>query len=125
MVSIYVEVPQDHKDAMELSSVIDKLATDLVVKSGKATTTFSGNLRNGYPHGTGTMTFMVKRRIDMHDEKGRMAVSGDYIIGEWDKGHLIQGRWYGSSNDLKETIILGKALNPELDHSLGICSKSE
>lgn len=125
MVSIYVEVPQDHKDAMELSTVIDKLATDLVVKSGKATTTFSGNLRNGYPHGTGTMTFMVKRRIDMHDEKGRMAVSGDYIIGEWDKGHLIQGRWYDSSNNLKETIILGKALNPELDHSLGISSKNE
>ena len=81
--------------------------------------TFSGSLKNGFPHGTGTLTFKQSRLIDAHDEKGRTAAPGDYIIGEWDNGHLIQGRWYDASNTLKETIVLGKAMNPEKDHSLG------
>lgn len=79
---------------------------------------FSGALKNGYPHGTGTMTFKAERKIDLHDQKGRTAKAGDYLIGEWDQGHLIQARWYDSANNLKETIVLGKAMNPELDRSL-------
>lgn len=84
---------------------------------------FSGKIQNSYPHGMGTYTFLKSRRIDAHDEKGRVAAAGDYIIGEWDNGHLIQGRWYDSNNNLKETIVLGKTMNPQMDHSLGQCTE--
>lgn len=80
--------------------------------------TFSGTIRNGRPHGTGTLTFKVARLIDNHDERGRRAEAGDYIIGEWDNGHLIQGRWYDKSNNVKESIIIGRANNPEADNDL-------
>lgn len=80
--------------------------------------TFTGKSKNGYPHGTGTMTFKSARRIDAHDQKNRTAKAGDYLIGEWDQGHLVQARWYDASNNLKETIVLGKAMNPEQDYSL-------
>ena len=80
--------------------------------------TFTGKSKNGYPHGTGTMTFKSARRIDTHDQKNRTTQAGDYLIGEWDQGHLVQARWYDSANNLKETIVLGKAMNPEQDRSL-------
>lgn len=91
--------------------------------SGLVSGRFTGTLKDGYPHGTGTLTFTKGRRIDMHDEKERAAASGDYIIGEWDNGHLIQGRWYDAANNLKETIVLGKAMSPDKDHVLGRCSE--
>lgn len=81
--------------------------------------TFTGKLKDGYPHGTGTLTFQAQRLIDAHDSKNRLAQPGDYLIGEWDNGHLIQARWYDSANNLKETIVLGKCMNPEKDHPLG------
>lgn len=98
-----------------------KSAAEPVVRNAAAT--FTGKLRNGYPHGTGTLTFKRSRRIDLHDDRGRTASAGEYIIGEWDNGHLIQGRWYDASNNLRETIVLGKAMNPEKDHELGKCGK--
>lgn len=85
--------------------------------------TFSGRLKNGYPHGTGTLTFKTQRLIDAHDEKARVAQPGDYLIGEWDNGHLVQARWYDAANNHKETIVLGKSMNPEKDQSLGRFSK--
>lgn len=80
---------------------------------------FSGQKKNGFPHGQGTLTFTQKRLIDTHDEKGRMAEKGDYIIGEWDNGHLIQGKWYDATGNAKGSIVIGKAMNPEADHTLG------
>lgn len=94
-----------------------------VAPATPASARFTGTIRSGYPHGTGTLTFLRSRRIDLHDEKARTAAAGEYIIGEWDNGHLVQGRWYDASNNLKETIVLGKAMNPEKDHALGRCSK--
>lgn len=84
---------------------------------------FSGTIISGYPDGEGKYTFKDDRRIDMHDTRERTAESGDYIIGEWDHGHLIQGKWYDSNGQVKEVIILGKAPNPEADQILGKCVK--
>ena len=80
--------------------------------------TFSGAVRNGRPHGQGTLTFTSARLIDRHDERGRRAEAGDYIIGEWENGHLIQGKWFDSSNNVKGSIIIGRANNPEADNDL-------
>lgn len=104
----------DGKAETEVEVEVVKLATGNPLPG----ISFSGKLKNGYPHGTGTMTFKKERRIDAHDQKNRTAKAGDYLIGEWDQGHLIQARWYDSSNNLKETIVLGKAMNPEQDRSL-------
>lgn len=84
---------------------------------------FSGSVIGGFPDGEGKYTFIEGRRIDMHDSKERQAATGDYIIGEWDQGHLIQGKWYDRDGQVKEVILLGKAPNPEADHIFKKCVK--
>lgn len=83
---------------------------------------FSGKTISGYPDGRGKYEFRKVRRIDMHDTKERMAEPGDYVVGEWQNGHLIQGKWYCADGTLKEVVIIGKAPDPETDHVLGKCA---
>lgn len=85
--------------------------------------TFSGPVTGGYPDGIGKYVFLHERRIDVHDDLSRIASVGDYIVGEWIKGHLVQGKWYGADGELKGVIIIGKALDPESDHIFEKCRK--
>lgn len=68
---------------------------------------YSGATKNGKAHGQGRMTFTSSHVIDSRDTKGRVADAGDYVIGEWNEGKLIQGRWYGSDGNVKGSIIIG------------------
>ena len=70
--------------------------------------TWTGGWKNGQPHGTGTMTYSTSHTIDSRDTKGRVAQPGEYIVGEWDNGHLVQGRWF-KKDGTKEAVIIGKA----------------
>lgn len=70
--------------------------------------TWSGGWKNGQPNGNGTMTYSTSHVIDSRDPKGREAQAGEYVIGEWDNGHLVQGRWFKNDGS-KESIIIGKA----------------
>lgn len=70
--------------------------------------TWTGGYKNGQPHGQGTLTYSTSRTIDSRDPKGRVAQPGEYIIGEWDNGHLVQGRWF-KKDGTKEVLIIGKA----------------
>ena len=71
--------------------------------------TFKGNLKNGQPnHVNGRLIFKTSHVIDSRDPKGRVAEAGDYVIGEFSEGHLVQGIWYGSDNTVKGSIIIGK-----------------
>ncbi|MBD5264624.1 MAG: hypothetical protein HDS48_03715 [Bacteroides sp.] len=70
--------------------------------------TWKGGWRNGKPHGQGTLTYSVETVIDSRDPKGRVAQPGEYIIGEWDNGHLVNGRWFKNDKN-NESIIIGKA----------------
>ena len=71
--------------------------------------TFRGTLRNGLPHDvSGRMIFKVPHLIDSRDPKGRMAEAGDYVIGEFVDGHLVQGIWYGPDRQVKGSIIIGR-----------------
>lgn len=70
--------------------------------------TWSGEMKNGQPNGNGTMTYSTSHTIDSRDPKGRVAKPGEYIVGEWDNGHLVQGRWF-KNNGTKEAVIIGKA----------------
>lgn len=69
---------------------------------------WTGGWKNGQPHGTGTLTYTTSHTIDSRDSKGRMAQPGEYVVGEWDNGHLVQGRWF-KKDGTKEAIIIGKA----------------
>ena len=67
--------------------------------------TFKGTWPNDV---NGRMVFKSSHVIDSRDPKGRMAEAGDYVIGEWSDGHLVQGIWYGADNQVKGSIIIGK-----------------
>ena len=69
---------------------------------------WSGAWKNGQPNGTGTMTYTKEHLIDSRDPKKRVAQPGDYIIGEYSNGRLVQGKWYDASNNVKGSIIIGK-----------------
>lgn len=68
---------------------------------------YSGSTQVGKPHGQGRMTFTSSHIIDSRDSKGRVADAGDYVIGEWNNGNLVQGRWYGNDGNVKGSIIIG------------------
>lgn len=70
--------------------------------------TWTGGWKNGKPHGTGTLTYTQATLIDSRDPKGRVAQPEEYVIGEWDNGHLVQGRWFKNDGS-KEQINIGKA----------------
>lgn len=102
----------------DMSNIIDNQTNKL---TGNDLDSFTGEIINGYPTGMGRYTFKKVRRIDMHDSKAREAQPSDYIIGEWENGHLIQGKWYSADGSLIEVILIGKALDPESDHIFEKC----
>ena len=67
--------------------------------------TFRGSWPNDVK---GRMDFISSHVIDSRDPKGRVAEAGDYVIGEWSEGHLVQGVWYGADNQVKGRILIGK-----------------
>ena len=85
--------------------------------------TFTGTIKNGYPDGYGTYTFRKSRRIDMHDPEARVAQAGDYIVGDWNNGHLNYGEWYGSDGVKKAFIELGDFSDIQQDHVFAKCVK--
>lgn len=68
---------------------------------------FTGSMKAGKPDGQGRMTFTSSHIIDSRDPKGRVAEAGDYVIGEWKDGKLVQGRWYGADGNVKSSIMIG------------------
>lgn len=68
---------------------------------------WSGAWKNGKPNGTGTMRYTKEHLIDSRDPQKRTAAKGDYIIGEFANGKLVQGVWYDSANNVKGSIIIG------------------
>ena len=70
---------------------------------------FKGTLRNGQPDDVrGRLTFKSSHVIDSRDPKKRVAEAGDYVIGEFSEGHLVQGIWYGADNQAKGSVLIGK-----------------
>lgn len=69
---------------------------------------WTGAWKNGKAHGTGTYTYKVETLIDSRDPQKRVAQVGDYIIGEYYDGRLVQGRWYDKNNNIKGSIIIGR-----------------
>lgn len=68
---------------------------------------WSGTWKSGKPHGTGTMRYTKDHLIDSRDPQKRVAKAGDYIIGEFANGKLVQGTWYDAANNVKGSVIIG------------------
>lgn len=112
-------------DTVKIEKTVEKVETPKVsktiitaTKTSKASSSEKGSVNFGYakftgavsggkPNGQGTMRFISSHVIDSRDPKGRVADAGDYVIGEWVSGKLVQGRWYGSDNNVKGSIIIG------------------
>lgn len=70
--------------------------------------TYTGPIQGGKPHGVGgRLVFKSSHVIDSKDPKGRVAEAGDYVLGEFANGHLVQGKWYGADNVVKGSILIG------------------
>lgn len=100
-----------------VTSTVSKPATVKMSKPAQTTATKSSGVKDlGYATFKGTWPNDVKGRmvfksthvIDSRDPKNRYASPGDYVIGEWSEGHLVQGVWYGSDNKAKGSILIGK-----------------
>lgn len=69
--------------------------------------TYIGDIKNGYPHGQGRLTYSNARQINRNDVKGRMANAGDYVIGEFFNGFVVYGKLYNSRGELKGSLNFG------------------
>lgn len=54
--------------------------------------TYTGDIRNGRPHGNGTITYRRAHRIV--ETKDDVASRGDYVVGQFRDGKLLMGTWY-------------------------------
>ena len=92
----------------------DKPTTTPAPKPAKPAASGSKNLgyatfKGSWPNDVnGRMVFTSSHVIDSKDPKGRIAEAGDYVIGEWADGHLVQGIWYGADNQVKGSVIIGR-----------------
>lgn len=68
---------------------------------------YSGDIKGGYPHGQGRLTYTTSRQINRNDIKGRTANAGDYVIGEFYNGFVVYGKHYDSKGNLLESLNFG------------------
>lgn len=69
---------------------------------------YVGEMKNGVLHGFGTYYFKSHQLISKKDLKERYAEAGDYLIGEWYQGNVVNGKLYDGNNNVKEVIIIGR-----------------
>lgn len=70
---------------------------------------YKGEVREGRPHGVGTLYYRKDHRISKYDGQERRAEPGDYIVGEFSKGELVQGKWFNVEKKQKGVIMIGRA----------------
>ena len=65
---------------------------------------YKGKMKNGLPHGWGRLSFNESRKIESRDPDQNIAQPGEYVEGEFNNGHLIQGTWH--KNDGTTTYLM-------------------
>lgn len=96
---------QEAEKKTEPAPVAQKPAKSASGSKNLGYATFKGSWPNDV---NGRMIFTSSHVIDSKDPKKRVAEAGDYVIGEWADGHLVQGIWYGSDNQVKGSVIIGR-----------------
>ncbi|PTN08173.1 hypothetical protein [Mangrovibacterium marinum] len=69
---------------------------------------YKGETKNGKAHGMGTLYYTQHHLISTRDRQERYAAQGDYLVGEFYNGEIVQGKLYDKDNKQKETIIVGR-----------------
>ncbi len=72
--------------------------------------TYSGEMKNGKPHGTGKFVFTKKHVINSHDRKKRMANPGEYIQGQFVNGEITIGKHFAADGTLIQALNFGTGL---------------
>ena len=69
---------------------------------------WEGAYVDGLPDGFGTMRYHKRCLIDVGDEAMRYAEDGDYVVGEWSNGRLVQGVWNKADGSSSELVVIGE-----------------
>ena len=95
--------PQQSQTTSTTTSKPVKRSGTLSVTGG----TYTGELKDGKPDGMGTLRYNSRTLISSSDPKKRYAEAGQYIVGQFRDGGLLQGKLFDSNNNHIETIIIG------------------
>ena len=68
---------------------------------------WEGRVKNGKPHGHGTLTYKTEHLVDSRDESGTMASAGDKMTGTMYGGHWESGTLRSASGSVKATFVFG------------------
>lgn len=68
---------------------------------------WNGEMRQGKPHGLGTMTYKTERRVDSRDPAETYAAAGDKMEGEFRNGHWEYGTLYNKAGTPKAKLSIG------------------
>lgn len=93
---------EEEKQALSKTTSVNKITTHSLSYGS-----WTGTWKNGQPNGIGTLKYTKQHLIDKRDRKKRVADPGEYIIGEFVEGKLVQGTLYDTNNNVKATIVLG------------------
>lgn len=69
--------------------------------------TYTGDIKNGYPHGQGTLKYTQRRQINRYDPKKRFAEPGQYVKGQFINGFVSNGMLYDKNGEPLENILVG------------------
>ena len=109
--SIDTILEQPSRDTIRIIEEPPVIITNVIEYSfGK----YVGDIRNGIPEGSGTMYYYKHMQIAKHDTKNppHYTEEGDYFIGTWGNGDIVNGALYSKDNVLKEKIFASKRPNP-------------
>lgn len=79
--------------------------TDMAVANGK----YTGPIKNGKPHGLGTLVFTKSAVINNSDVKKRTAKPGESVQGQFVNGNFTIGKHYDAKGNLIESLNFGVA----------------
>lgn len=83
----------------------DGYVNDMVVSNGK----YTGQVKNGKPHGIGTLVFNKTAVINDSDIKNRTAKPRESVQGQFVNGNFTIGKHYDAKGNLIETLNFGVA----------------
>ena len=70
---------------------------------------YTGEIKNGKPHGGGTLIYTKERIINSHDVKNRKAQSGESVQGQFVDGEFTIGKHFKANGELIQMLNLGVA----------------
>lgn len=73
--------------------------------------TYTGQIKNGRPHGQGRLVYKTSRQISRFDTKGRIAQAGESVQGTFVNGFFTIGKHYDANGNLIESLNIGTPVN--------------